>query len=195
MGTTPPWNSPGAGVGYANKWDTLYVEGELVAALAEVTGDIGQKIDVQNVKGQKGAKTSNEGPEPATLSITLKMTYEEVQLLERLRDRIHPRKQDLTGPPVMIEHPAPNFWGIHRVRFRKVGLPQIQDDHFVLRLECVEHFEEPKPAKPKVTPKAPAKQTKASDYRSPISNLGTAGYNPDSILGGRPPPNPYALDF
>lgn len=164
----PPWNSPG--MGPENAWDSLGLGGIPILGLWTVTGRVGEKIDVQPVKGTKGAKTTDEGPEPANLTISGKLTHEEALTFEAAVDLLHPRKSDQHSGPLTIDHPSASILGITQIRIKSISLPQIEDDHMVVTIEAIEYFEQPQPAKPKPKPVANTKPSEAIPTYYPVSN-------------------------
>jgi len=205
--TLAPWNAPGLD-GKKTAWDSLRLAAYDLPGLWTVQGKIGQKIDVQPVKGQKGAKTSNDGPEAATLTIVGELSYEEAAALEVYVDRIHPRKSDQMSGPMTIEHPSASFLGITQVRIRSISLPQIRDDVMVISIEAVEYFEQPKPAKQKQS--KPAKPPEESStpqvtaYYPPSDPWAPSGIDvldqqwppsEDNVNGNNPwPPSPQVTN-
>lgn len=187
MPITAPWNTADAGSGRSNSWDTLIIEDVPIPGLAKITGSIGVKIDVQPVKGQKGAKTTNEGPDPAKLTIELRLSsIEDVHELEGILDSIHPRKLDQKGAPVRITHPSANFHGIDRILIQEISLPTIDGDRFVLSIKAIEYFEAPKAAKTTTS------KPKGSTYERNLTGTSGAGNDPYSVMQRQPAPNPFA---
>ena len=198
MPVVPPWNSADAGSGATNAWDTLYIEDVRIPGLCEIDGKIGTKIDVQPVKGQKGAKTTNEGPDPATLSIKLRLaTSDEVHELTDILDSLHPRKADQKAVPLRITYPSVNFLGVDRILIKEVGFPKIEGDVFTWTIQAIEYFEEPKAAKPTTTkPKGKGSPkpapSKADSYEANLTGTSAAGNDPLSVMNRQPAPNPWA---
>lgn len=178
----PSWKDIG------NPWDVLVLEGTTIPGVAKVTGKVAEKIDVQVVKGTKGAKTTDEGPEPAQLAIEIEQTREEAEEFERILDTLHPRKNDQHAGPLEITHPSANLLGITKIRIKSISLPQLDNDLVKWTIEAIEHFPAPKPAKPKAKPAA--KKTKAENV-TPFNDVSPWAPSGLAALDQKYPADPW----
>jgi hypothetical protein len=156
--TIPSWKDNG------NAWDSLILGGLTIPGVAKVSGKVAEKIDVQVVKGTKGAKTVDEGPEPASLTIEIEQTKDEASEFEKILDTLHPRKNDQHAGPLEIIHPSANLLGITSIKIKSISLPQLDSDLIKWTIEAIEHFQEPKKAKAKTKPAAKKTKAENSDY-------------------------------
>lgn len=151
-----PWNGPDTD-GKKSPWDTLYIDDVEIPGLWKVTGEVGQRIDIKPVKGNKGVKTTNEGPDAAELTMVGELDHDEAEELESMIDDIHPRNTTQFSSPRRLEYPAASFLGISVVRIKSISLPALNGDLLYVTIKAVEYFDDPKPANERRGASTPAK--------------------------------------
>lgn len=136
----------------AYQWDDLWLGGVKFPGIARVTGSgIQRKLDVQRKKGAAGAKLKDEGDDPGTGTIELRMwTTAQFEEYQRLLPDINPRKRGGTKFVLDVFHPVLNLANINRIYMK--GLPLVDHDKrmgtITARMEFLEWFPEPVPQKP-----------------------------------------------
>lgn len=158
--TIPRWNTKAG----RNEWDTVTLDEWELPGVWDVIGSVGQKLDIQQAKGTKGAKIANNGPEGATLTLKGRLTFEEADEFEQGIDQIHPRNASEYSGPKALANPKSAMLGITQVRVKSITLPRLVDGLLFIDIEVLEYFDELKAAKQK--PKKPNPSKPAGDYDS-----------------------------
>jgi len=139
-------------------WDRVILGGQELPGLAEVDGEISQRLDRKKVPGQNGETVTHLGWEPTAVDITLELwTAEHLRRFVELADIIKPKFQKGPPKPVDIYYPALEAFRIRAVTIVKCSLPKPRSrgaDIFVVKMKALEfQYKE----KGKVnTPKDPA---------------------------------------
>jgi hypothetical protein len=112
----------------------------------EVNGEVGFKLDVKPAPGTDGAYETNQGYEPAKLEVSLSLYLEEhLRAWEELLKVIRPLPGKQKSEPVNIVHPLLDLYGLRRFRVPKIPLLKRDGPQsYGARLQCVEHFDQPK---------------------------------------------------
>ena len=97
-------------------WDYVVIGGEVAPGVVQVTVNADMGLDVQKAKGNKRATIQDNGDPPAKVKIVFFLQGGDI---EEFRDFIIPllRPRNATGgrPPLEIEHPECELWGISRI--------------------------------------------------------------------------------
>ncbi len=179
--TLPMWDDGADG----DAWSVVWLGGELLPGLAEVTTAPSRDIDVQKSSGSDGARLKDTGYQPAEVTIALRMSsQEQLQAWEALLPSLHPRRPGGLRQPLAIQHPNPNSFGVVNVYPKKISAPPPVDGVWTVTIECLEWFPGPKKAPKASAPKTgetttdPATASPATiaspDYQGPPFNVGHA---------------------
>lgn len=161
----------GAGTGAAQgPWDYVVLGGEVVPGVAQVEVSASTGLDIQKAKGGKGAVVKDNGDPPASVKITFLLQGGDI---EEFRDFVVPllRPRDATGgrPPLEIQHPNCELWGISRVMVGNIRSSQPKPGgQMTITAHCTEWDDRFKAVKPKT-------KVKTSDAGMTVQN--TAGQN------------------
>ncbi len=175
----------------ATYWDLIIIADLEFVGFATVTGGVSRKIQVNKPKGADGATITDNGYNPAKISITLKLVQQVDwdSFQNDLLPAIHPRRKGGPRTPVVLTHPALNVLGVSRIYFTSINAPVIGSDKIgTVKLDAIEWFPAPKPVK-----KAAGKGYTAVDAGTP----GVTGYDPSGAFGsvyGTQTPSEHALE-
>jgi hypothetical protein len=142
MASIPIWD--GSGDDFA--WDALILGGEFMPGVPTVKCDVENSLDKKKPSGAQGAKISDEGQEPAQISISLQLINEgDLAALARVLPKIRPPRKGGKRDPLAIVHPNPNILGVESVVIETISMPQPSAaDGWVISIGAVEWVPEPK---------------------------------------------------
>jgi len=115
-------------VGESSLWDTATLGGMKIPGIVKVDGaEAGQKWDVKTAPGSDGATITDQGYEPAKLTITatiwMPRHWTEMQaFIEIIRPK--PAKGKKKASPMPFAHPPTNLLGINNVLVLSVAAPK-----------------------------------------------------------------------
>lgn len=135
-------------------WDTLLLGGAELPGVVDIDGSKGRKVDVKTRKGSDGATLTDNGYDPAKVTIKLRIwTPEQWRLWQIIFPLIDPKRLGSVRVPFDVQHPSLAAIGIRSVYVTTVAVPKLQGGVLNVTLNAVEWFPEPKKAKAG-TPKA-----------------------------------------
>lgn len=154
MPAQPFWVDEG---GEENAWNFCWLGDDLLPGIADVEVTKSRAVDVKKPKGGDGATLSDDGYEPAKVTIKLRIyTKEQWYAYQELYPRIDPQRAGGLRTPLRIINPEPNGRGIDTVYVQSIsGSTPQRGGVKTETLECLQWFPAPKPAKGKQTPPAP----------------------------------------
>jgi hypothetical protein len=149
-------------------------------------------LDIQKAKGGKGAVIQDNGDPPAKVKITFLLQGGD---FEEFRDFIipllRPRDSSSGRPPLEIEHPECELWGVSRIIIGDISSdPPESGGQKKITVDAVEWDDRFKQVKPKRTVKSSddglaVKNTSGQDIFSPQSPSGTEAIpTTDQLLSG-----------
>ena len=139
--TTQHWDVDGGWVA----WEKVSLGGFELPGLVDVGGSKSRKVDIKEVKGSDGATITDNGYEPAKVTIDLRIrTPEELATWELVFRVIDPRRKGATSEPWSIAHPAVNMIGITSIFVQTIDVPKLSNGVLSIKLQCVEWFPGPK---------------------------------------------------
>lgn len=154
-------------------WDFCWLGEDLLPGIASLSVETAREIDVQRQKGSNGANLSDDGYEPATVSITLQIyTADQWATWQKVRPKIDPRNAGGLKRPLQIVHPETADAGVENVYVRRISTsnPSARSGK-TISIDCIEWFPAPKPAKKSTTPKAQRPQETKADVPAPDESL------------------------
>lgn len=134
-----------------SEWDVVYLGGEILPGFANVTVTTAGDIDERKSPGVRLSTPIDKGEKAAKVLISLTVLP---GMYDRLREVIAPllRPQTKTGarPPLEIQHPLCELWGISVVLVESVTTPNpTSGGTMAVQINCVEWS--PAPAQAKTT--------------------------------------------
>lgn len=161
-------------------FDTIQVAGFIFYVKPDLSGECGVKLDVVASPRVDGTRIKYQGVEPAKVIVTL-MLWEQGHWddFKALVEVIRPKGAKRAPEPVEIVHPLLDVYGLRTFYVEKAPIPARTDNHYEVKLECVEFFPTPKPSK---RPKEEAQGAKTADL--------PAVYEPPPMPGAGAPPGP-----
>lgn len=131
----------------AHGWDFVWLGGELLPGVAQVSVKLGSDLDVKKPPGGTGATIRDQGDPPAEVTIVLNVANQaELDQLESMRPKLRPKSKTGARDPLEIQHPNPNFWGITAVTVKEIDSPSPNAvQGWDLTITCLEWFPAPKP--------------------------------------------------
>ena len=137
---------------WQNAWDSLNLGGEDWPGVCEISGaGVSRKIDIKKQAGTDGSTMTDEGYQPARLTISITIhNWDQWDRMQELMPTVHPRKKGGTRTPLSIAHPQANFLGITQIYIDKIGIPKkpsAGDGLLTLSMSAVEWVPSPKPVK------------------------------------------------
>lgn len=157
-----------------HRWDFCYLDNQLCPGISKVTVEKSRDVDVQKPPGSDGANLSDKGYNPAKVTVELWIyTREQWEAWQDLREKIDPQRAGGLRTPISISHPEPNGLGIDTVYVQSLsGAPPSAAHGKIERIECIQWFKAPEPAK--------------QDQGAPADSSD----EPDGEAYGPPPPPP-----
>ncbi len=136
-----------------SEWDVVYLGGEILPGIANVTVTTAGDIDERKSAGVRLSTPIDKGEKAAKVNITLTVLP---AFYDRLREVIAPilRPQTKTGArsPLAIQHPLCELWGIGVVLVESATTPNpTSGGTMTVQIQCIEWSPAPKQAKPKTT--------------------------------------------
>jgi hypothetical protein len=128
-------------------YDTCQLGGMTLPGLAQLTANIGRKLDVKQAKGVDGATITDNGSEVEDVQIVLTMwTRPQWSAYQQILPAIDPNNQKGKTTPKDIVHPMVNLHGIRRVYVTKISSPQPSrlKGAFEITIQCKGWRPEPK---------------------------------------------------
>jgi len=137
---------------WPDAWDALILGEDEWPGVWEISGaGVSRKIDIKKQAGTDGASMTDEGYQPAQLTITGTIwTKDQWSELQRLIPKVHPRKPGGSRTPMEIYHPQSALLGITQIYINKIGIPKkpsAGDGLLTLSMSAVEWVPAPKPVK------------------------------------------------
>lgn len=177
---------------YKGPWDYVVLGGETLPGVARVTVTAGSGIDVQKVKGGKGAVITDQGDPPAKVKIEVMLQggdYEEFR--DFIVPLLRPRDATTGRPPLEIEHPNCELWGISRIMIGDITSNQPQPGgQMTITLDAVEWDDRFKAVKPQTKVKSRDSVTNNSAGQSIFDPTAPSGVDAipthDQLLSGLP---------
>jgi hypothetical protein len=141
-------------------WDFCWLGDALLPGIASLEVTKTRSVDVKKSRGTDGATLSDDGYEPARVTVRLRMwTAEQWAAYQDLLPQIDPQRPGGLREPVAIVHPEVNVRGIDTVYVTSIsGSSPERGGAKVETIECIQWFPQPKPAKSRQEPKAPEPQ-------------------------------------
>jgi hypothetical protein len=153
-----------------DSWDTLFLAGQFMPGVAKVDVSVKSELDIKKPKGGKGATITDNGDPPCTLKIMLQLTTQsELNALAQMLPLLRPKAKNSVRPPVEIQHPNANFWGITSIIIESIDSPQPSAvDGWTISMSAVQWMPGPKSvAKKAAAPKRPQSDEEAwAQYRT-----------------------------
>jgi len=129
-------------------WDALYLGGKRIPGIASVDMSLGSGLDVKKPKGGAKATIRDEGTPPTELSVTVRMTHEELERFESVIPMLRPRAVNGSRPPLEIAHPQARLWGVNVVTCGPIEAPHPETgDLYVTTFKLTEWVPAPKKMK------------------------------------------------
>lgn len=147
----PAANAPFWG-DYGQLWDLVRLAGIELPGVAKVTGKgFDQRVDRRAIPGQKGAKYTHYGCEPADIEIELQLwEAEHLDAFKRLVSIIKPKNGKMEAHA--IYHPALDLYQIRSVLVLSSSLPSMNSQLVMeVTLRCKEYTSPSEAAKSAVT--------------------------------------------
>jgi hypothetical protein len=119
----PFWYDPPAADG-RTAWDVLILGGGKVPGIARVEARLGRRLDMKKAKGAHGASLTDEGYDPAQITITI--TIWEREHLDALRNFVAKLRPKSTADPAAVDvvHPQLQFLGITSIFIKEISAPR-----------------------------------------------------------------------
>jgi hypothetical protein len=126
-------------------WNTLYLGGRAVPGLCTVTGRAGRKIEPRSAPGADGASIRDQGYEPAPIEVEIRVwTSAQLEELEELLERVHPRQRGRERTPFDVVHPVLSMLGIRSAYVTAVTLPELRGGVTSVRVSLLEWTQAPR---------------------------------------------------
>lgn len=173
-----------------DSWDRVGLADFWLPGICTVSGlEISRAVDIKKTKGSDGATLTDNGIDPATFQIEVRLTANEWPLWLAILPKIHPRRAGGTREPQKITHPEPNHVGIENVYIRKIRTspPSPRSGRTVI-LDVVEWFPAPKKAKAKSAPRPNPNQKYFGDPRALERDLAGTSTPLPTAAGQQPLP-------
>ena len=162
---------------WQDAWDILVLGEDEWPGVWEISGaGVSRKIDIKKQAGTDGSTMTDEGYQPAQLTITGTIwTKDQWSELQRLIPKIHPRKPGGSRTPMEIYHPQSSLLGITQIYINKIGIPKKPSSGnglLELSMSAVEWVPSPKPVKTGAgTGAAPTAAEAADEKAATIEDL------------------------
>lgn len=129
-------------------FDTLILGGDVWPGIATVETTKARDLDTPKKKGEDGNTLEDQGSNPATLKITLRMWLaEHWKELNRLLPTIDPQVKAGVRSPLDIVHPEPNLKGVNQIYVKQINPTTASKGEIVQTFEAIQWFPAPKPVK------------------------------------------------
>lgn len=107
-----------------NPWDVVFLGGQQLPGLCQVTGKRGKRYDLKKAKGSDFARITKQGYEPAEIRIVERIwTRQHLHALELIMPMLEaptPRASDGSEQAIEIRHPALDLRGINAVVIQRI---------------------------------------------------------------------------
>jgi hypothetical protein len=142
-------------------WSFMWLGGEQLPCVCQITGSTGWDIDVKKSKGSDGAEVKDNGTVPAKLSAKLTFVPMFWKKIQEILERVSPSQIGGKRKPVEIKNAATDARGIHSVYITEIGLPEVDSKGMMTQsLSLLQWL--PQPKKTKAGTGANAKTPKAA---------------------------------
>lgn len=123
-------------------WNTVYIGGVGLPGICTVAVDFDEALDVKKPKNKSGATTTDDGAEPATVTVTCTcFSALDLRKLAAAMYVIRPNRRKSLGSPLAIRHPKTSIYGIDGVLFKKlVDEHDQKSDRYTVKFTFVEYF-------------------------------------------------------
>jgi hypothetical protein len=130
-------------------WDTLVLGGDTWPGIARVTVERGRKIDKKSAKGKNKATTTDQGVDPADVTITVRvMSAEDFAALADNVATVEPKAGTSPMVPYDIVHPVAAFRKVTAIVIEKISgptHPEPSSGQAEVTLKCLEYNAPPVP--------------------------------------------------
>jgi hypothetical protein len=143
----PFWYDPPAADG-RTAWDVLILGGGKVPGIARVEARLGRRLDMKKAKGAHGASLTDEGYDPAQITITI--TIWEREHLDALRNFVAKLRPKSTADPAAVDvvHPQLQFLGITSIFIKEISAPRpVGQGLYDVVFQAIEYMPLPKRGK------------------------------------------------
>ena len=160
-------------------WAFVWLGGEMLPAVANITGTTSWDIDVKKTKGSDGATIEDNGIQPAKLSLGLTFVPQFWARIQEILETVAPSQLGGKRKPVEIQNARTDARGIHSVYITDIGLPVVDANGMMsMDVGLLQWVPEPKKSK-----SGKGKTAKQKVERDPFSP-GSLVQLPDSSVVG-----------
>ncbi len=132
-----------------SKWDTVVLGGVALPGIGTVAVKLSNELDVKKPKGGAGASVTAQGPEAATVTITL--AFHSAEHLAEWQDAVkvlRPKKDVVSAKKIV--HPKTQIYSIDAVLVQTIDdEDNKRGDTYTVKIHCVEFTGTPKGAQTK----------------------------------------------
>jgi hypothetical protein len=145
MATVPIWD----GSGDDQAWDALIIGGEFMPGIPTVEVTTKPVYDVKKPNGKALATMTDEGDEPAEVSVTLQLISQgDLDALPRALAVLQPPREGGKRDPAEILYPSVNVLGVESVVIGPITIsPPTAQNGLLIKFTCTQWVPEPKKQK------------------------------------------------
>lgn len=158
-------------------WDVLYLDDVRIPGIASLTITPSRGVQVNKSKDENGTTLADNGYEGSKVNGLIRIwTQEQLEELEQLIPRWHPRNQDGVSRPISILHPAATLAGVRAIYIPTWTIPPPKDE-LPITFAALEWFPGPKPVN-KTGAKNPAPASPAPGVAGGPATGGPPNFEP-----------------
>ena len=187
----PHWYDPDSG------WDQLYLGTVAMPGVWKVECSVSYAVDVKKGKGLAGATMTDEGYEPAKVTMMGRFLPSHLGDWAEAVRALSPRQRSKQRPPLKVRHPNAQIHGVENVYLLGIGSVEIDRGIGSVKVDAIEWFPAPKKVKKAIKPKkvTPTSFEEQGAKTGFINLLGApTSDDPElqKLLNDPPPPDPTA---